>query len=270
VADFLGLFRVAARRGDELCRIAGEACPYTLPIGGRPLVLHAVKALCDAGIDEILVAVDASIADDVAPLLAGLKGAEIHVAIQPEGDDEATMRAVEKVLGPGPLVFAAGDTLPEVNLDGVDAKPDTVLQAETIWSYDGTVDGMLEANTLALDGLKRGRIGVDLSNANVRGRVYIDPSAELGGAKIRGPVSIGPGARLVESYVGPYTTIAEGVVLEGVEIENSIVLRGAQIRYPGQRLEGSMVGEGAQITRDYSLPSAVRLRVGPGSEIQLS
>ena len=267
---FRGLVRVAARHSDDLCRIAGPACPYTLPVGGRPLVAQSVRSLCNAGIEQILVAVDASIAESVAPLIAEITGAEIHVAIQPDGDEDATMRAVDKVLGPGPLVFAGGDTLSEPGIDGLEPKVDTVVQAEVLWSYDGTVDGILEANTLALDALKRGRIGVDLSNASVQGRVFIDPSAELDGAKIRGPVSIGAGARLVETYVGPYTTIAEGVTLEGVEIENSIVLRGAQIRYPGRRLEGSMVGEGAQITRDYSLPSAVRLRVGPGSEIQLS
>jgi glucose-1-phosphate thymidylyltransferase len=75
---------------------------------------------------------------------------------------------------------------------------------------------------------------------------------------------------LFETYVGPYSTIAAGVMLEGVELEHSIVLPNAQIRYPGRRLEASLVGEGAQIGRDYSLPSALRLRVGPNSEIQLS
>jgi glucose-1-phosphate thymidylyltransferase len=146
----------------------------------------------------------------------------------------------------------------------------TEVQLEGAWRYDGTVDGALAGNTLALDGLKRGRLGVDLANASIQGRVHIDPSAELVGAKLRGPVFIGPGARLVETYVGPYTSIGPEVTLEGVEIEHSIVLPGAQIRFPGRRLEGSMVGEGADIGRDFSLPSALRLRVGPGSQIQLS
>jgi glucose-1-phosphate thymidylyltransferase len=83
-------------------------------------------------------------------------------------------------------------------------------------------------------------------------------------------VSIGPDARLVETYVGPYTSIGAGVELEGVEIEHSIVLPRAQIRYPGRRIEASLVGERAQIGRDYTLPSALRLRVGPGADIQLS
>lgn len=271
VGDFRGLVRASARPGDELCAIAGSGCPYTLPVGGRPLVSHAVKALCDAGIDQILVAVDSSIAEAVVPAIGEIRGAEVHTAIQPAGDDDATARAVEKVLGPGPLVVAFADALAgEIDLAELPATAETVAEAPAIWRYDGTVDGVLEANTIALDSLKRGRIGADLSRATVQGRVYIDPSAELDGAKLRGPVWIGPGARVVETYVGPYTSIGEGVTLEGVEIEHSIVLREAAIRYPGRRLEASLVGEGADIGRDYSLPSALRVRVGPNSQIQLS
>jgi dTDP-glucose pyrophosphorylase len=227
-----------------------------------------VKAVCDAGAKQILVAVDASVADAVAPAIGEVNGAEVELAIQPDGDDKATARAVDKILGPGPLLFMAGDALAAP--DAVPERAEGVVELEAAWRYDGTVDGVLEANTIALDGLKRGRVGVDLSNATVQGRVHIDPSAELAGAKLRGPVYIGPGARLVETYVGPYTTIGAGVTLEGVEIEHSIVLPEAEIRYPGRRLEASLVGEGARIGRDYSLPSAVRVRVGPGSEIQLS
>src|SRR3954453_4033467 len=294
VGDFRGLVRAFARSDDELCKIAGLGCPYTLPIAGRPLIAHAVKALCDAGAREILVTVDAAIADVVAPAVGEVTGAEVHVAIQPENDETASIRAVQKLLGPGPLAVFAGDaivagpidlrsdtvwvaggqpiawTLSETPEDRLTAGRGAVVELEGAWRYDGTVDGVLEANTIALDGLKRGRVGVDLSRASVQGRVSVDPSAHLEGAKLRGPVYIGPGARLVEAYVGPYSTIAAGVTLEGVEIEHSIVLPGAQIRYPGRRLEASLVGEGAQIGRDYSLPSAVRLRVGPGSEIQLS
>ena len=294
VGTFRGLVRAFARPGDELCRIAGGGCPYTLPVAGRPLIAHAVRALADAGAREILVTVDAGIAEAVVPAIGMVNGAEVQVAIQPKNDETASIRAVQKMLGPGPLAVFAGDALVP---GAVELAPDTVwvadgqpvawtladvpehrlvagrgavVELDGAWRYSGTVDGVLEANTLALDALKRGRIGVDLSRANVQGRVQIDPSVRLDGAKIRGPVFIGRGARVVETYVGPYTSIGEGVTLEGVEIENSIVLPEAEIRYPGRRLEASLVGEGAQIGRDYSLPSALRLRVGPGAQIQLS
>jgi NDP-sugar pyrophosphorylase family protein len=268
VGDFRGLVRASARPGDELCKIAGPGCPYTLPVGGQPLIARAVKAACDAGAKQILVMIDRSLADSVAPLVGEPNGAEVRVLIQHDGDEDATTRTVDTVLGPGPIVFTAGDALvidPTRTIGEGD-----VVELEAAWRYDGTVDGVLEANTIAFDALKRGRVGVDLSKASVQGRVQIDPSAELDGAKLRGPVYIGPGARLIETYVGPNTTVGAGVTLEGVEIEHSIVLPDAQIRYPGRRLEASLVGEGAQIGRDYSLPSALRLRVGPGSEIQLS
>ena len=43
------------------------------------------------------------------------------------------------------------------------------------------------------------------------GRVAIEPGAVLERAVIRGPVSIAAGARIIDSYVGPYTSIGEGV-----------------------------------------------------------
>jgi NDP-sugar pyrophosphorylase family protein len=273
VGDFRGLVRVSAHTNDELCKIAGLGCPYTVPLAGRPLIDHALRALCDAGVRQILVAVDKSVADAVIPLIGDLRGAEVYVAVQQDGDEEETARAVEKALGdgPAPLVVAFGDSLlAETGLEEKAASGDAIIEAPAVWHYDGTVDGVLEANTIVLDGLKRGRVGIDLSAASVQGRVQIDATAELVGAKLRGPVYIGPGARIVETYVGPYTSVGGGVTLEGAEIEHSIVLPDAEIRYPGRRLEASLVGEGAQIGRDYTLPSALRVRVGPGAQIQLS
>jgi NDP-sugar pyrophosphorylase family protein len=250
VEELRGLVRAVARTGDELCKIAGPGCPYTLPIGGRPLIGHAVRALCDAGVRRILVAIDAPIAEHVAPAVEGVSGADVQIAVDPPSDAE------------GDLLVMDGDTL----AGQIDTAARVVRPA---WRYDGTIDSILEANTLVLDGLQRGRIGVDRHHTTLQGRVQIDPSAELDGAKVRGPAYIGPGARIIHTYVGPYSSIAKGVTLEGVEIEHSMVLPDAQIRFPGRRLESSLVGERAVIGRDYSLPSALRLRVGPGSQIQL-
>src|SRR3954469_622320 len=142
VGDFRGLVRAFARPADELCRIAGPGCPYTLPIAGRPLIAHAVQALMDAGAREVVVAIDASIADTVAPALKDVRGAGVHVAIQP-GEE----RAVER-MGGGPLLEMTGDML----VGEIDSEAPAIIP---VWRYDGTIDGVLEANTLALDDLKR-------------------------------------------------------------------------------------------------------------------
>jgi NDP-sugar pyrophosphorylase family protein len=293
VGDFRGLVPAFTRAGDELCHIVGGACPYNLPIAGRPLIRHAIRALCDVGVDEVLVVVDPAIAEEVV-VAVGDPGIAIHYALEDGRNPGAVLNAAGAALGPGPLLVHLADSL---IFDGFTPRPGEVFTSggrpiayaladlpedrlapeggatvalEGAWRYDGTIDGVLEANTAALDRLKRGRIGADLSSASVQGRVSIHPTAVLEGAKILGPVSIGPEARLVETYVGPYTSIGAGVELEGVEIEHSIVLPRAQIRYPGRRIEASLVGERAQIGRDYTLPSALRLRVGPDADIQLS
>ena len=283
MGDFRGLLPAFARSGDDLCHLAGAGCPYTLPIGGRPLIRRAIRSLCDAGIDEVLIVVDPALAEEIV-VAVGDPGITLHYAMA-GSSDAALMEAADEAFGDGPvLVHLADSLLPDDFAPRQGASYTSAgrvlayelgggseqVEIDGAWLYDGTVEGVLDANSVALDSLKRGRIGADHSNASIQGRVSIHPTAVLEGAKIRGPVSIGPEARVIETYVGPYTTIGASVELEGVEIENSIVMPGAQIRYPGRRLEASLVGEGAQIGRDYTLPSALRLRVGPGADIQLS
>jgi glucose-1-phosphate thymidylyltransferase len=86
---------------------------------------------------------------------------------------------------------------------------------------------------------------------------------------VRGPAVIGPGARVTDAYIGPYTSIGAGVVIEGAEIEHSIVLQQAQLRYVGTRLESSVIGSGARVLRDFRTPSAIRVSIGDGAEIVL-
>ncbi|MFL5896473.1 MAG: hypothetical protein ACJ76Z_15335 [Thermoleophilaceae bacterium] len=302
MGDFRGLVLACGRMGDQLCDIAGGACPYSLPIAGRALISHALKVLCDAGVTDATVVVGATILEDVAAAI-GDAPVEVRYVVHPHGEPESVaLEAAAQALGPGPVLVHLADSFTPAGLGVVEPGRDLLFTAagqvvagalagppgaeglklaaaadgaasvelDGAWKYDGTVDGVLAANQAALDELKRGRIGSDLSNAEVQGRVQIHPTAELAGAKLRGPAFVGPGAVLTETYVGPYTTIGADVRLEGVEIEHSIVLPGAAIRYPGRRIEASLVGEGAQIGRDFSLPSALRLRVGRGADIQLS
>ena len=81
---------------------------------------------------------------------------------------------------------------------------------------------------------------------------------------------IAAGACLRDAYVGPYTSIGEDVLVEGAEIEYSIILRGASVTHLGGRLEASVVGANARVFRDFRLPRAMRLNVGEGAEVSLA
>jgi glucose-1-phosphate thymidylyltransferase len=86
---------------------------------------------------------------------------------------------------------------------------------------------------------------------------------------VRGPAVIGRGARIVDSYIGPYTAIGDDVVIERSEVEHSIVLAGAQVRDLPGRVEASLIGRDVSITRTQALPRVFRFVVGDGSDITI-
>ncbi len=138
------------------------------------------------------------------------------------------------------------------------------------WKYTGEVDGLLAANRMVLDEIESELAGCDLSQARIEGRVQIHPSAVVERSTVRGPAVIGPGTVLQDAFVGPYSSVGAGVRLEGAELEHSIVLDNAVIRHIGHRLEDSLVGSGATVTRDFAFPSGLRLRVGRKAEVLLA
>lgn len=134
----------------------------------------------------------------------------------------------------------------------------------------GGTDALLASNRWMLDELPHELAGERLFGTEIQGRVTIDPSAEIHDSLIRGPVVIGPRTRIMNAYIGPYTSIGAGVRIDSAEIEHSIVLDGAQLRFAGMRLEGSLIGPDAQIVRDFRLPQAIRLSVGAGAQVSLA
>jgi glucose-1-phosphate thymidylyltransferase len=138
------------------------------------------------------------------------------------------------------------------------------------WKYTGEVDGLLAANRMVLDEIETEVAGCDLSQARIEGRVQIHPTAVIERSTIRGPAVIGPRAVLQDAFVGPYSAVGAEVRLEGAELEHSIVLDHAVIRHIGHRLEDSLVGSGATVTRDFAFPSGLRLRVGRRAEVLLA
>jgi glucose-1-phosphate thymidylyltransferase len=137
------------------------------------------------------------------------------------------------------------------------------------WCYTGDADHLLEANSMILDELPHHAVDLELPTVRIEGRVAIHPSARLERTTIRGPAVIGGGAELIDTFIGPYTSVGPGARLEGAEVDNSIVLGGATIHHLGHRIEASLIGAKAQIARDFGMPTAIRLHVGRFSTVML-
>jgi glucose-1-phosphate thymidylyltransferase len=135
------------------------------------------------------------------------------------------------------------------------------------WKDTGKIEDMLEANRIILDTFTaRGLENVD-SGCRVEGKVVVEPGAKLVHSTIRGPAIIGPGAEIRDAFVGPYTSIGAGCVVERCEIENSIVLQGSRLERIPVRIADSLIGTNVRIHPGVERPRVHRFLIGDNSEI---
>jgi glucose-1-phosphate thymidylyltransferase len=181
------------------------------------------------------------------------------------------------VLGPGALDEAANlDLDPEYALEAlVDRVRQRGRRVGTCcvtdwWRFRGGTEALLEGNRFALEGLRADYDMAQTANSTIQGGVIVHPDAKVKSSVVRGPVIIGARARVRDAYIGPYTSIGEDVLIEGAEIEHSVVLPGASIRHLGGRLEASVIGPRSRVFRDFRLPRALRLTVGEDAEVCLT
>jgi len=135
------------------------------------------------------------------------------------------------------------------------------------WKDTGKIEDLLEANRLILDTLA-GRVEGEVdAESRVSGPVVLEKGAVVRNSTIRGPVIIGEGTEVIESYIGPFTSIQGRCRIVRTEIEHSIVLEGSQILDIGSRVDESLIGREVRIFKCPPKPSVYRFVVGDKGEI---
>jgi len=135
------------------------------------------------------------------------------------------------------------------------------------WKDTGKLEDMLEANRLILDMLER-RVDGDVDGmSRIEGKVVVEEGAVIRHSVVRGPAIIGARARLLNCYVGPFTSIMSDVEIRDAEIEHSIVLEGSRIHDIGTRIEDSLIGKNVRVHRVPAKPKAYRFMLGDNSEV---
>ena len=79
---------------------------------------------------------------------------------------------------------------------------------------------------------------------------------------------IGAGARIVDSFVGPFTAIGDGCEIVNSEVEHSVIMERSKV-IDIQRLEDSLIGKEAVVSRSQLRPRALRLMVGDHCQIDV-
>jgi glucose-1-phosphate thymidylyltransferase len=157
-------------------------------------------------------------------------------------------------------------------LDVLAEHPDQVQAVlATGWSRRlEDVEDLLDLNRLALDSIGPEEVAVERSGNRIMGPVLIDDTATIESSVLNGPVAIAAGAHITDSYVGPYTAIGSRARIDGAEIERSVILPDASVSSVGFRIEGSVIGASARVTRELAPPRALKLWIGQDACVSLA
>jgi glucose-1-phosphate thymidylyltransferase len=257
-------------------------------LGGQPFVMYLGDNLLQGGITDLVEAFRAN-QPDALILLTPVPDPQNYGVAELDGD--RVVRLIEKPAQPatdlalvGVYMFTAAiheasrsiapSARGELEItDAIQQLLDTGRRVEPHvvrgwWKDTGRLEDMLEANQLILDNVQSSVQG-ELIESQVDGRVVIEPTARLERSTVRGPAIIGAGARLVDAYIGPYTAVGEGCLIQNAEVEHSILLGGSSVRDLDGRMESSLLGRNVVVSRNRRQPRAFRFMVGDNSEISI-
>jgi len=139
------------------------------------------------------------------------------------------------------------------------------------WKDTGRPEDVLEANQLVLSDLEPYNNGRVECGVVATGRIAIGEGTVIKTeCTLRGPLivgrncDIGPG-----TYIGPYTSIGDNVVIRGGEIENCIVFADSIIKCD-KRIVDSLVGKGSRVvSNEAGAPRGYRLILGENAFVSL-
>jgi len=152
--------------------------------------------------------------------------------------------------------------------EGFDVRPQTV---SGWWKDTGKPEDILEANQLVLSDLAPHNHGTLNERVTLTGRVSIGYRTTIeSDCVLRGPIIIGDDCRIgPKTYVGPYTSIGDSVVVQGCEIENSIVAANAVLKCEGKIVD-SLIGRNCRVLSSADmLPNGYKLIIGENTFINL-
>ena len=136
------------------------------------------------------------------------------------------------------------------------------------WLDTGKKDPLLESNRYLLELLEPRNDGVVDEASSIEGRVVVEAGAEITGSRVRGPAIIGERTKVINSFVGPFTSIGADCEIRDSDVDHSVVFEGSRITGIAG-IADSLIGREVEISRSGSRPRALRLMLGDHSKVDL-
>jgi glucose-1-phosphate thymidylyltransferase len=141
------------------------------------------------------------------------------------------------------------------------------------WIDAGKPDSIIQANQLILGDMPYFPApkdsGMIQGSSEVSPRVRIGEGSQIIDSVVRGPVIIGRNVTVRNSFIGPYTSLGDNVIIENSEIEASIVMKDCSIRQIPGRIDSSLLADNSQVQSADHVPSSHRFILAENSYVQL-
>ncbi|KPK72691.1 glucose-1-phosphate thymidylyltransferase [candidate division WOR_3 bacterium SM23_60] len=137
------------------------------------------------------------------------------------------------------------------------------------WKDTGKPDDIIEANLLVLEGIRSSNKATCI-DSSINGRIKAGNGTTIKKSIVRGPAVIGKNSEILNSYIGPFSSIGDNVIIENAEIECSVIMEGSTIRNVEKRIDRSIVGKNVVINVTAQSPRTYKFLLGDQSHLEIA
>jgi len=118
---------------------------------------------------------------------------------------------------------------------------------EDCWIDTGKMDDLLAANRAILETLAPRSAGSVDAASRLEGAVVLEEGCRVEGSVIEGPAIIGERTRIINSRVGPFTSVYRDSLVRDSHLEGSVVLENTVIEGLGAPVRDSLIGRNVEL-----------------------
>ena len=178
--------------------------------------------------------------------------------------DQHVFEAVERIKPSARGELEITDTIQYFIDNGLDVQAELL---DRYWIDTGKMDDILEANRMVLQSLAPSNRGQVDERTRVYEPVILEKGARVVNSVLRGPLIVGEKTEIIDSYVGPFTTIDHHCRLKGVRVEGSIILENTSIEDIHWPIDRSLIGRYVTLRGGQAVGGSYSLTLGDHSEI---
>jgi glucose-1-phosphate thymidylyltransferase len=137
------------------------------------------------------------------------------------------------------------------------------------WIDTGKMDDILNANRMVLGTIEHRIDGEVDERSRVYEPVIVEAGARVVNSVLRGPIIVGAASEIVDSYIGPGTSIDHSCRIKGCRIENSVLMEETRIEEIHWPIVQSLIGRFVELRGSHSVGSGYSLTLGDHSRIEM-